>query len=100
MWTRLHPRGSSTTGRYFEREPTRAAPVAAGRSFRSLRAPPWRDAALVATVTVAAALLCTRFDVAELLRRLSAPWERLQLDELPAVLLVLAAGLTWFAARR
>jgi|SRR6185437_6322148 len=61
---------------------------------------PWRDAALVAAVTVAAAALCWQFNFAELLRRLSAPWEHLQLDELPVVLLVLAAGLTWFAARR
>lgn len=61
----------------------------------------WRDAALVAAATLVAAVVCTQFNVAELLRGLSAPpWERLQLDELPVVLLVLAAGLTWFAARR
>ena len=60
----------------------------------------WRDATLVAVATVAATVLCMEFNFAELLRRLSAPWERLQLDELPVVLLVLAAGLTWFAARR
>ena len=65
------------------------------------RAAPWRDATLVAIATLTAAILCTQFNVAELLRGLSAPpWERLQLDELPVVLLVLAAGLTWFAARR
>ena len=63
-------------------------------------APPWRDAALVAAVTVTAAVLCAELNVAELLRRLSAPWERLQLDELPVILVVLTAGLTWFAARR
>lgn len=60
----------------------------------------WRDAAVVAALTLAAALLCTQFNVAELLRGLSAPWEWLQLDELPIILLVLTAGLTWFAARR
>jgi len=76
MWARLHP-------------VTDKRPAAA-----------WRDAALVGAATIAAAVLCTRFNVAELLRVLSAPWEHLQLDELPVVLLVLAAGLTWFAARR
>lgn len=60
----------------------------------------WRDAALVAAGTTAAAVLCAQFNAAELLRGLSAPWEQLQLDELPLVLLVLAAGLSWFAARR
>jgi two-component system, NarL family, sensor histidine kinase UhpB len=74
----------------------RLDPVASPRT----RAPPWRDAALVAAVTLTAAILCSQFNVAELLRRLTAPWEHLQLDELPVVLLVLAAGLTWFAARR
>jgi glucose-6-phosphate-specific signal transduction histidine kinase len=46
------------------------------------------------------AILCVRFDFSEALRRWTAPWERFQLDELPAVLLVLAVGLAWFAARR
>jgi two-component system, NarL family, sensor histidine kinase UhpB len=41
-----------------------------------------------------------QLDVSEALRRWTAPWERFQLDELPAVLVVLAAGLAWFAARR
>jgi two-component system, NarL family, sensor histidine kinase UhpB len=44
--------------------------------------------------------LCVQFDFSEALRRWTAPWERFQLDELPAVLVVLAAGLAWFAARR
>lgn len=61
---------------------------------------PWRDAALIAVATLAAAVLCAQFDLSESLRRWSAPWERFQLDELPVVLVVLAAGLTWFAARR
>jgi len=46
------------------------------------------------------AVLCAQFDFSEALRRWTAPWERFQLDELPAVLVVLAAGLAWFAARR
>jgi signal transduction histidine kinase len=45
-------------------------------------------------------VVSVRFDLSEALRRWTAPWERFQLDELPAVLVVLAAGLAWFAARR
>ena len=46
-----------------------------------------RDAILVAIVAVATWALCARFNVTELLRRLTAPYERYQLDELPTVLL-------------
>jgi two-component system sensor histidine kinase UhpB len=60
----------------------------------------WQDALLVACATVVMAALCVEFDFSEALRRWTAPWERFQLDELPAVLVVLAAGLAWFAARR
>ena len=59
-----------------------------------------RDAILVAIVAVVTWALCARFNVTELLRRLTAPYERYQLDELPTVLLVLGLGLTWFAMRR
>jgi two-component system, NarL family, sensor histidine kinase UhpB len=59
-----------------------------------------RDGILVAIVTVATWVLCGVFNVTELLRRLTAPYERYQLDELPVVLLVLGVGLTWFAMRR
>ncbi len=106
MWARLQPVASSTP-RPLELQPSPQLP--AQRSDAARVPPPspdarppsaWRDAALVAAATVAAAVLCTQFNVAELLRRLSAPWEQLQLDELPVVLLVLAAGLTWFAVRR
>jgi two-component system, NarL family, sensor histidine kinase UhpB len=71
--------------------------------FLRARAPErvvWQDALLVACATVIMAALCVEFDFSEALRRWTAPWERFQLDELPAVLVVLAAGLTWFAARR
>jgi two-component system, NarL family, sensor histidine kinase UhpB len=88
MLARLHPAVSARTspGEELERahEPSAIA----------------SDAVLVIAATAAAAVLCAQLDVAELLRRWSAPWERLQLDELPIILLVLAAGLTWFAARR
>ena len=60
----------------------------------------WRDALLVACATLIMAVLCVEFDFSEALRRWTAPWERFQLDELPAVLVVLAVGLAWFAARR
>jgi signal transduction histidine kinase len=60
----------------------------------------WRDALWVACATAIMAALCVQFDFSEALRRWTAPWERFQLDELPAVLVVLAAGLAWFAARR
>ena len=60
----------------------------------------WQDALVVALATAAMAALCVQFDFSEALRRWTAPWERFQLDELPAVLVVLAAGMAWFAARR
>jgi len=71
-----------------------------GNFSRPARPRAWRDALVVLGTTTIALALCIRLDVSEALRRLTAPWERLQLDELPPVLLVLAAGLAWFAARR
>lgn len=59
-----------------------------------------RDALLVGVVTVATWVVCGIFNITEMLRRLNAPYERYQLDELPMVLLVLGLGLTWFATRR
>jgi two-component system sensor histidine kinase UhpB len=61
---------------------------------------PWRDAAVIGLITAAAAVLCVRFNFSEALHRWTAPWERFQLDEIPAVLWVLVVGLAWFAARR
>jgi len=60
----------------------------------------WRDALIVVLGTAIAAALCVQFNISEALRGWTAPWERFQLDELPAVLLVFAAGLAWFAVRR
>ncbi len=59
-----------------------------------------RDAITVAAVTIATWILCGIFNFTEILRRLNAPYERYQLDELPSVLLVLGLGLTWYATRR
>ena len=59
-----------------------------------------RDAVAVGVVTLLSWVLCGIFNVTEMLRRLTAPYERYQLDELPTVLLVLGLGLTWFAIRR
>ncbi len=60
----------------------------------------WQDTIVVAHATAVMVFICVQFDVSEALRRWTAPWERFQLDELPAVLVVLAVGLAWFAARR
>lgn len=60
----------------------------------------WQDTIVVVLATAAMVLICVQFDVSEELRRWTTPWERFQLDELPAVLVVLAVGLAWFAARR
>jgi len=71
-----------------------------GPAFDQLRGAYLRDAVLVASVTVGAWVLCAVFNVTETLHRLTAPYERYQLDELPSMLLVLGLGLTWFATRR
>ncbi len=59
-----------------------------------------RDAVVVVAVTVITWTVCGLFNITEVLRRLNAPYERYQLDELPTVLLVLGLCLTWFATRR
>jgi len=59
-----------------------------------------RDAAWIALVSVAAAFICVKYDLSEALLGWTRLHERLQLDELPAVLLVVAISLIWFSARR
>jgi signal transduction histidine kinase len=59
-----------------------------------------QDTAVVIAAAALAAIICARLDVGEALARWTRPYERLQLDELPAVLLVIAIGLIWFSARR
>jgi two-component system, NarL family, sensor histidine kinase UhpB len=59
-----------------------------------------RDIAVVICVSLLAAILCVKFDVSEAVSRWTLPLERLQLDELPGVLLVVAISLVWFSSRR
>lgn len=60
----------------------------------------WRDLAVVALVLAAATALFVYLELSERLFSLTRQWEALQIDELPAVLLVLATCLAWFAWRR
>lgn len=61
---------------------------------------PWCDAAIVALVTVVAALVFAYVELSETLFVKTRAWEHLQLDELPGTLLVLSVGMAWFAWRR
>jgi two-component system, NarL family, sensor histidine kinase UhpB len=70
-------------------------PAAANRK-NSVR----RDLAIVVGVSLAAAILCVRFDVSEALAHWTRPLESLQIDEMPGILLVVALCLVWFSARR
>jgi two-component system, NarL family, sensor histidine kinase UhpB len=70
--------------------------VGTGQRFHAAR----RDIAVVAIVTLLTWALCVRFEVSEALFHWSRNIERLQLDELPMVLLMLSIGLLWFAVRR
>jgi glucose-6-phosphate-specific signal transduction histidine kinase len=59
-----------------------------------------RDMTLVGLISLAAAILCVRFDLSEKLMAWAHLHERLQVDELPAVLLVFTTCLIWFSTRR
>jgi two-component system sensor histidine kinase UhpB len=59
-----------------------------------------RDIVLMVIVAGAAAYACAKFNLSEALLNWTRPFERLQLDELPAILLVIAISLIWFARRR
>jgi two-component system, NarL family, sensor histidine kinase UhpB len=59
-----------------------------------------RDIVLIVLIAIAAAFLCAKFNVSEALLRWTRPHERLQLDEIPGVLLVIAVSLIWFSSRR
>lgn len=59
-----------------------------------------RDLVIVALIVVAAIVLFTRVELNEWLFSRTRQWEALQVDEVPAVLVVLATCLIWFAWRR
>jgi signal transduction histidine kinase len=59
-----------------------------------------RDVVVIVVVGAVAAVVCVKYNLSEALRAWTAPYERLQLDELPAVLLVVAISLVWFSSRR
>jgi two-component system sensor histidine kinase UhpB len=59
-----------------------------------------RDIVLIVVVAVTAAFICAKFNLSEALLNWTRPFERVQLDELPAVLLVVAISLIWFSSRR
>jgi len=58
------------------------------------------DLAIVAFLTLAVFLLAVRFELSERLGRWTLRYESWQIDELPAALMVLFAGLMWFSWRR
>lgn len=59
-----------------------------------------RDFALVVLVSIVAAVVCDALNVSEALFVWARPRERFQLDELPAILLVVAVCMVWFSVRR
>lgn len=59
-----------------------------------------RDIFLIVVIAIIAAFLCAKYNLSEALLKWTRPLERLQLDEAPAVLLMIAICLVWFASRR
>jgi two-component system sensor histidine kinase UhpB len=59
-----------------------------------------RDIVLIVAAAIIAWFVCAKFNLSEALLNWTRPFERLQLDELPAVLLVIAISLIWFSSRR
>jgi len=70
----------------------------AGEAGRKISAR--RDIVVIVVIAAVAAFICVKFDVSEALLEWTRPFERLQLDEVPAVLLVIAISLIWFSSRR
>lgn len=73
----------------------RDPPAVAGSSARSRR-----DFVLVLLVSTVAVIVCDWLNVSEALLAWAQPRERFQLDELPAILLVVALCMVWFSVRR
>ncbi len=100
MWARLHPESGSSTASLADAE-AGSSPLRGDSPPRDpLRRVRRRDAFIVAGLTFATWVVCAIFNVTEKLRRLTAPYERYQLDEVPTALLVMGLALTWFATRR
>jgi two-component system, NarL family, sensor histidine kinase UhpB len=59
-----------------------------------------RDALAVVIVSLAAAVTCVRLNLSEAMVGWMRRHENLQVDELPGILLVIAACLIWFSTRR
>ncbi len=59
-----------------------------------------RDLAVVVGLTMLFAWIAVRIELSERIGLLTAPAERYQLDEIPYVMLMLAAAFAWFAWRR
>ena len=59
-----------------------------------------RDITWIVIAALLTAIVCIKFNFNETLLRWTRPFERLQIDELPAVLLVVAISLIWFSSRR
>jgi two-component system sensor histidine kinase UhpB len=59
-----------------------------------------RDILLIVVIAIVAAIVCVKLNLSEALLAWTRPRERLQLDEVPAVLLVIAISLIWFSSRR
>jgi len=59
-----------------------------------------RDIVLIVLIAVAAFYLCAKFNLSEALLQWTRPLERLQIDEIPGVLLAIAISLIWFSSRR
>ncbi len=59
-----------------------------------------RDLSVVVLLTIAIGLVAAYFELSEQFFVTSRKWERLEIDELPAVFVALAGSLAWFAWRR
>ncbi len=59
-----------------------------------------RDLSVVIVLTVAIGAIAAYFELSEMLHEASRGWERLEIDELPAVFVALSGSLAWFAWRR
>jgi signal transduction histidine kinase len=76
------------------------APLNPASPARGARRDARRDMIVVVLVSAAAAFLCVRLNLSEVLLGWTRQHESLQVDELPGILLVVALCLMWFSMRR